>query len=155
MCPAIMVDEWTKNIIEWTNNEGYYYRHDVRIKLTRGEPFGVTVQECSTLTREDDWGGLPAKHQKLHMVFINIQSFPSYVVHQKNDSIICMINANYIDCLGMAEMKNYWPAHSNSQQIQEQTEEKFETTVLAATYNQQNIMIQKQPGGCAAVINDK
>lgn len=124
-----MVDEWTQTILEWMKNKGHHYYNDVRIKLTRGEPNGVRpihhvapVQVCSALTMEDTWGDRNATHQALRMSFLNVQSFPRDVTHPKNDCIIQLINNNFIDCLGMVELNNYWPTHSNSQHIQERTE---------------------------------
>ena len=110
--------------------------------LARGESNGGRLTHPEGMTRggkslgaEDYWGDEPAQHHALRLGFLNIQTFPKHVLHQKNGDIIQLINENKLNCIGLAETNLYWPSASTQQQIQERTRGWFQTTVAAGACN--------------------
>ena len=105
---------------------------------------------------KDYWGGdSTIEHQSLRFGFLNIQTFPTNVLHHKNGCIVKIVNDNHLNCLGMAEMNIYWPAVSTQQQLQERTRGWFETTVSAAAYNKENTKFHNHQGGTAIIARSQ
>ena len=59
-------------------------------------------KSCKSL-KDDHWGDVASKHQVLRVGFLNIQTFPNYLMYHKNDSVIQLVNNNHINCLGLAK----------------------------------------------------
>ena len=127
--------------------------------FTQGESNGVRpthpereVPNNTGFEVEDHRGDGAAEYQALRVCFINVQIFPTNVLHHKNGSIIKLINNNHVHCLGMTEMNIYWPSISTQQQLHERIREWFESTVLAASYTWHNMKVSNQQGGTAIII---
>ena len=83
---------------------------------TRGEQSGVRPTHPEGIVSidtgqetEDHWGDdSTVKHQSLRLGFINIQSFPSNLMHHKNGCLRQMVNDNHLNGLGLAEVNTYW-----------------------------------------------
>ena len=131
--------------------------------MTRGEQRGVrpthpegTVSIDTGRDSVDHWGDdSTVKHQSLRLGFINIQSFPSNLMHHKNGCLRQLVNDNHINGLGLAEVNTYWPLLAPAQQIQERTGGWFDSTVAAAAYNKHNTKIVNQRGGTAVIAREQ
>jgi len=129
---------------------------------TRGEQYGVRpthpegqVSLDTGLEAEEHWGDDPtASHKSLRLGFININSFPTSLMHHKNGCLRQLVNDNHLNALGLAEVNTYWPSLSTAQQIQERTRGWFDNTVAAAAYNTHNTRISNQQGGNAIISRE-
>ena len=93
--------------------------------FTRGEQRGVRpthpegqVSLDTGLEVGEYWGDVSTTtHQSLRLGFINIQSFPTSLMHHKNGCLIQLVNDNHLNALGLGEVNTYWPSLSSAQQI--------------------------------------
>ena len=107
------------------------------------------------MLKDDRWGDVVSTHQALRLGFLNVHTFPNYVLHHKNGNIIQLIDENHINCLGLGKMNTCWPLVSTQLQIQESKRSWFDTTISAASYSRHNTRINIQQGGTAIIASNQ
>jgi hypothetical protein len=123
---------------------------------------GLTQQDLhgNTIRNTNDWWGdhfRPKEEHHLRLIFQNINRFPTYRSHPKNDSLREFMKGTQADIVGLVEMGLKWHKLPTRDRLWERTRGWFESLKITAAYNRHDsddLSIQQWGGTSLWSINN-